>query len=178
MKLLNIITENKSKDIICYHRSNDLKHMINGDLDVNKVGDNSLFGRAIYFSSSPDISSQFGKYVCKFQISIDEPCLNMNAKITIKAAKELLVKFNIMFNTKILINTAFVKQIGDFFDVINDDTDWEYTKHYKKFIESLGYNSFRYYSNYHTDFMNSKGDYGTCYGLYNNQNIKFLDGPF
>jgi hypothetical protein len=36
----------------------------------------------------------------------------------------------------------------------------------------------KYFGDYHTDFINQKGDYGTCYGLYNTKNIKFIDGPF
>lgn len=64
------------------------------------------------------------------------------------------------------------------FGEISDSYNWGYNKHYQKFIKELGYNSLKYYSDYHTDFVNQKGDYGTSYGIYNTKSIKFIDGPF
>lgn len=167
-----------TKNIICYHRSNDYKHMVNNELTINDADDFALFGKAIYFSDSPNISQQFGKYVCKFSIVLSEPCLDMNKSISIDEAKNIVNKFNEMFNTKFELFWEDIEQFGDIFNNINEDTAWDYTKYYKDFFTSLGYKSFKYYSNYHTDFINKKGDYGLCYGVYNDNDISFIDGPF
>jgi hypothetical protein len=163
--------EKKNNSIICYHRSSSFNHMINNTFDLNRANSYSIFGEAIYFSESPNISSIFGNYVCKFSILLKEPVLNLNDKITKKYARELVRKFNNMFNLNMDINIDEVNQIGDIFIQNN-------YCYYKQFINSLGYNSFKYYSNYYTDFINKKGDYGLCYGVYNTDDITYVDGPF
>ena len=170
--------KNNNTNIICYHRSNDYEHMVNGELSINDADDFALFGKAMYFSESPNISQQFGKYLCKFSINLTEPCLDMNKSISIDEAKNIVNKFNAMFNTKFDLFWEDIEQFGDIFDNINEDTNWNYTKYYKDFFTSLGYKSFKYYCNYHTDFINNRGDYGLCYGIYNDNDITFIDGPF
>jgi hypothetical protein len=69
------------KEIICFHQSNDAEHMMRGDFSLEKASGNGLFGSAIYFSESSDMSQQLGKYLCKFSIILDEPVLDMNMPI-------------------------------------------------------------------------------------------------
>jgi len=38
----------------------------------------SLFGPALYFAESPNISTTFGKYICKFNISLAKPTLGLS----------------------------------------------------------------------------------------------------
>jgi hypothetical protein len=175
---INEYFDNKNTNIICYHRSNNYDHMENNELSIDNADDFALFGKAIYFSQSPDISQQLGKYICKFSINLEEPCLDLNKNITVDEAKEILKKFNKKYNTKLDLFWEDIEQFGDIFDQINEDTNWDFTKYYKDFFTSLGYNSFKYFCNYHTDFINNKGDYGLCYGVYNDNDIKFIDGPF
>lgn len=185
-KIRQIIKEELSKigsdEIICYHRSNSLEHMMNADFSLEQANDVALFGHAIYFSESPNISQQLGKYICKFSIKLDEPVLDMNKRINGDEQQRLLDLFNKMFNLNIetdIDDKLYPNvQFGDLIGEISDTYNWDYNKYYQKFIKELGYNSFKYFGNYHTDFINQKGDYGTCYGLYNTKNIKFIDGPF
>jgi hypothetical protein len=176
-----VLEEKLSKEIICYHRSNSFEHMMDGDFSIEKSSDTALFGPAIYFAQSPNISSQLGKYICKFAIKLDAPVLDMNSAITASEANQLLAKFNDMFGLNIFYDYSDMGdlvQYGEFFEYINDEFNWEHNKHYTKFIHSLGYKSFIYYGNYHTDFLDFKGDYGLCYGIYNPSSIRFIDGPF
>lgn len=170
-----------SSEIICFHSSNDLEHMENANFSMEMSNDVALFGHAIYFSESSNVD-QFGKYLCKFSIKLDQPVLDMNKVINGREQQTLLDKFNKMFNTKIEMdiddNLYPNVQYGDFFGEISDTYNWDYNIHYKKFIQSLGFNSFKYFGNSHTDFIDRKGDYGLCYGIYNPNNIKFIDGPF
>lgn len=148
--------------------------MLNNTFDLNKSESHSIFGKAIYFSESPNITSLFGKYVCKFSITLKKPILDMNQKITKERARELVSKFNKMFIEYMDVNYDDVSQIGDIF--MQDY--YTYSKYYEPFIKSMGFNSFKYYSNYYTDFINYKGDYGLCYGIYDTQDITYVDGPF
>jgi hypothetical protein len=176
------LSELNSGEIICYHRSNSVEHMMAGDFRMDYADDVALFGHAIYFSESPNISQQHGKYLCKFGIKLQGPVLDMNTRIDGQQQQQLQDKFNEMFSLDIDtdINDLLYPnvQIGDFFDEISDQYDWDLNKHYHKFIRSLGYNSFRYFGDYHTDFVNKKGDYGSCYGVYEPKDIRFIDGPF
>lgn len=176
-----LLNENTG-EIICYHSSDSLEHMKKSDFRLEKANDLNLFGYAIYFSESPNISQQLGKYLCKFSIKLDEPVLDMNKRINGTEQKRLLDLFNKMFKLNITtdINDKLYPnvQFGDLLVEISDIYDWDYNKYYYEFIRKLGYNSFKYFGNYHTDFINQKGDYGSCYGLYNTKNIKFIDGPF
>jgi len=181
-KFNQFLNESKNSGIICYHRSNDYEHMERAEFTLEFSNDVTMFGRAIYFAESAGISQEFGKYMCKFEIKLQEPVLNMNDEITSEYANELLVKFNDMFNLKIDYDYDLLyedgMQYGNFFCEINDLYNWDYAIHYQKFIQSLGFNSFKYFCTYHTDFREDEGDYGTCYGLYNRKDIKFVDGPF
>ena len=174
-------------NIICYHRSNDFKHMVRNDFKLEMSDEVALFGNAIYFCDVADISYQLGKYVCKFSINLKEPVLDMNKKIS--SEEELIglfKKFNQMFNLDIdyidvnfdNLSGKFNVQYGEFFNDISETFNWDYNKYYKEFIISLGYNSFKYFGTYHTDFRAEKGDYGICYGIYDVNDIKFVDGPF
>lgn len=169
-------------EVICYHRSNYLEHMINSDFSLEQAHDVALFGHAIYFADSPNISQQLGKYICKFSIKLENPILDLNKKINGNEQQKLLDLFNKMFNLNIesdIDDQLYPNiQFGDLFGEISETYDWDYNKFYQKFIKELGYNSFKYFTNYHTDFVNQKGDYGSCYGIYNTNNIKFIDGPF
>jgi len=181
-----IIKEELSKigsgEIICYHRGNSLEHMMKADFSLEQANDVALFGHAIYFSESPNISQQLGKYICKFSIKLDEPVLDMNKRINGAEQQKLLDLFNKMFNLNVksdIDDKLYPNvQFGDLLGEISDTYNWDYNKFYQKFIKELGYNSLKYFGDYHTDFINEKGDYGTCYGLYNTKNIKFIDGPF
>lgn len=183
------LLEKKSDEIICYHRSSILEHMLVGDFQLSKSKDDSIFGSAIYFSSSPNISTHFGKYLCKFSIKLEEPILDMNKIIPNYEANTLLWNFNEMFNLNVKYNFQddfldYYKgvQYGQFFDMIMEyqRSDYtKYTKNFKNFIQKyMGFNSFKYYQNEWTDYKLKKDDYGTAYGLYDNKNIKYIDGPF
>ena len=93
----NFLLESKDKGIICYHVSNNLDHMLKSDFRLEYADDLSLFGHAIYFSSSPNISyfplSGGKKYICKFSITLEEPVLNMNKEISFSEANTLLHDF-------------------------------------------------------------------------------------
>jgi hypothetical protein len=181
MKTFNnyFLFENKNNtNIICYHRSNDYKHMVNNDFKLELSDEFAMFGKAIYFSESPNIDTMLGKYICKFSINLEKPILDLNKNITETEAKELIGKFNTMFNKNIDLFYEDIQQIGDIFYEINEDTNWNLTVYYEKFIKSLGYKSFKYFGNYYTDFINKRGDYGLCYGVYNPNDITFVDGPF
>ncbi len=173
--------------IIVYHRSNDREHMENANFSIDMCNDIALFGKSIYFSACPDISQQLGKYLCKFEIILQEPVLNMNKKISCENELiDLFIKFNKMFDLNIEYNEVdfddlsgkFNVQYGEFFDHITENFNWDYNIYYRNFIQSLGYNSFKYFQNYHTDFITKLGDYGISYGIYNPNDIKFIDGPF
>lgn len=180
------LLEKESNEIICYHRSSSLEHMLAGDFHLSKAKDESIFGHAIYFSSSPDITTYFGKYLCKFSIKLDEPVLNMNKKISRYETNILLKDFNNMFKTNIKYNfqNDFYDfkggvQYGQFFDIISEYERTDYNKNFRNFIQNyMKFNSFKYYQNEWTDYMMEKCDYGTAYGLYDNKNIKYMDGPF
>ena len=74
--------ENFTSGIIVYHRSDELSHMERADFDLNKSdAEFSIFGQAVYFSSSASMSKSLGKYICKFEIKLDEPVLDMNESI-------------------------------------------------------------------------------------------------
>jgi len=177
--------ENFAKGIIVYHRSDELSHMERADFDLSKSDDEfSIFGQAVYFSSSPSMSKALGKYICKFEIQLEDPILDMNESITLAEADKMLADFNKMFKTDYEID--FTEgyeddmQYGQFFLEINDLDEWEPrpNTHFKDFIHSLGYKSFKHFTTYDSDFRTDEGDYGTVYGIYNTRNIKFVDGPF
>ena len=181
-EIQNIINENNN-EIICYHRSNDKEHMIANNFNLELANnDNSVFGKAIYFASSSDITYQLGKYICKFKIKLENP-LNLNIELSNEEVNNL---FNI-FKRKYKVNDVYDfnenydgVQYGEFFLQIQDMLYLDNINNsYKDFIENvLGYKSFYHYSDYGTNFITNKGEYGYCYGLYNTQNIKFIDGPY
>lgn len=186
-----LLESKKSEGIICYHVSNKLNHMLNSDFKLEYADDFSLFGHAIYFSSSPNIvyfpSNGGKKYICKFSIILEEPILDMNKEISIGEANTLLHDFLSIskIKDKTLDSYFFKKdfddgvQYGSFFEKIANKTSWDYNKHFRNFIQKyLGFNSFKYYQNDCTDFRTELGSYGTAYGLYNPKNIKYVDGPF
>lgn len=171
----------KNNGIICFHRSNEFEHMENGSFSTAKNDAIALFGPAIYFAQSHSISQQLGKYICKFSIQLKTPVLDMNKEVSNDYANQLLVKFNEMFKTDIVFdfnNEYDNVQYGEFFVEIAEAYNWDYNIYFPTFIKSLGFNSFKYFCNYHTDFINEKGDYGLSYGIYDPSDIKFLDGPF
>lgn len=182
IKELSGIKNFSNDSIICYHRSNELEHMIKSDFSPEMGQDVSLFGPAIYFSESPNISSQLGKYICKFSIELDEPILDMNMEIDALVQKKIADTFNSLsknsFETGIDDKLYPGIQFGDVLVEIAEQFNWDYNRFFPPLIQSFGYKSFKYYSNYHTDFVNKNGDFGLCYGLYNTKSIKFVDGPF
>ena len=54
-KIREIIKEELSKigsgEIICYHRSNSLEHMMNANFSLEQANDVALFGHAIYHNN-------------------------------------------------------------------------------------------------------------------------------
>lgn len=171
-----------NKEIICFHRSSDLDHMIKSEFNLKYAEEMSIFGHAIYFSDSPNISPQLGKYICKFSIKLNEPVLDLNKKINVIGQQNFVKLFNKFFNLNIELDYDDKLypniQLGDLFLEISQNYSLEYNKFYKDFIQKLGYNSFKYFGDYHTDFVNKLGDYRNCYGIYDTKNIKFIDGPF
>lgn len=166
------------ESIIVYHRSTNNKYL--EDLSIEKSRDvESLFGKAIYFSSSPSTSSNMGKYMGKYEIKLDKP-LNMNKEISNDIANKLYSIFSTRYNIELESFDFDLEydgvQYGEFFSEISQDTLWDANKYFNDFIKNyLGYNSFYHYSNYHTDFITEKGDYGLCFGIYNKSDIKFID---
>lgn len=192
------ISESKKKGIIAYHLSNQLEHMENSDFRMEYASEVALFGKAIYFSSSPNIRYQpmnEGKktYCCKFEITLDEPVLDMNRLIPVYEGDRLLKDFLALVEDKDERNPEVYKfrgykfgnnfdetvQVGQVFEVITGKCNWELNKYYDFFINKwLGYKSFKYFQNSWTDYETEKGDYGISYGLYNPKSIRFVDGPF
>lgn len=66
-------------------------------------------------------------------------------------------------------------QFGEVLLTLNDGGN---NKYFMEFIRSLGYNSFTHFQDYGTNFVTERGDYGSCYGVYDPGAIKFVDGPF
>lgn len=197
------LLENKSKSkgkVIAYHLSNQLDHMLKADFRMEYSGEYSIFGKAIYFSSTPNIQyapMNEGKktYCCKFEITLEEPLLDMNREIPIFEANRLLKDFNEIMEDK---NSNFshkegynlqrynfesefdeTVQMGEFFETIMNRGDYHLGIYFDFFIRKyLQYNSFQYFQNSFTDYIPERGDYGISYGVYDKKNIKFLDGPF
>ena len=193
---LNEIKSNlkTDKEIICYHRSKDLKHMKNSDFSL-EYSDNeySIFGGAFYFSTSSNITIEFGRYLCKFKIKLEEPVFDLNKEMSNAEANKLLYLFIDKYNKKIKYYDRGISEYSDKFD-FNDGYDrvqyGEFflelqdiipdipNEFFMNFIHFLGYKSFKYYQDFGTNFITKKDDYGICYGIYNPKNIRFVDGPF
>ena len=186
------------KKLYVYHLSNQLDHMLKADFRMEYSSEHSIFGKAIYFSSSPDIQyspMNEGKktYCCKFELNLEEPVLDMNRDIPLFEANRLLKDFNEIMEDKIsklphklydLERYRFEKdydesvQMGQFFEKIMS-TDYSLCKYFDFFIRKyLQYNSFQYFQNSHTDYVTERGNYGISYGVYDKKNVKFVDGPF
>lgn len=188
--------ESAGKKVEVYHRSNDLKHMLSGRFDLSKANDEySIFGRAIYFASSADaLPLELGEYCCKFSIRLAEPVLDMNAEITFDDANRMLKDFNKKYGTTIKYydkesaedktSYDFSKdyegkvQYGEFFLELQDILSPQPNKFFDRVIRGLGYNSFKHFATFGTDFITQQGDYGFVYGVYDDKDVKFLDGPF
>lgn len=183
------------KKLTVYHRSDSLEHMLGSEFDLEfSDGENAIFGQAIYFGGSANmLDSQLGEYLCKFEITLDQPTLDMNKVMTCEQANELLDKFNSQFGTTIKYYNKQQAETVDTFDFSDDYNGVQYGEfflelqdilrpqpntHYREFIESMGYRSFMHYATFGSDFITSKGDYGRVYGIYSPQNIRFVDGPF
>lgn len=174
------LLESKTNEIIVYHKSNSLEHMLECDFKLEKASDRSIFGQAIYFSSSPN--TYWGKYNCSFSITLDEPILDLNKEISLSEANKTLRLFIeiLSLNSRFRFNQKV--QIGQVFEKVNDlcfeDHIYDGSKHFRSFIQDyLKYNSFKYYQNSMTDYVLEEGEFGTAYGIYNPKNIKFVDGP-
>jgi hypothetical protein len=191
-----LLESKNSKEIIVYHVSDSLEHMLKADFRLEYSKDASLFGKAIYFSTSLNIlyspSSEKKIYKCKFSIIPEEPILDLNKEISVQEANKLLKDFISLF--KIQKSSEYklheynfkdgyfhkggMVQYGEFFEKIAKLTWWDYNKFFKGFIQNLGFNSFKHYQTAWTDFSEKITDYGTAYGLYGPKNIKYIDGPF
>jgi hypothetical protein len=191
---INEFKKQIGKRIQAYHRSNNLEHLTNADFILDFHDDEySIFGQAIYFASSPNISGQLGKYLAKYSIVLEEPTLDMNQSMTPEQANTLLKKFVGTYKTQISYHDKDKWETVDTYDFNNDFDEVQYgefflelqeimkelpNRYYKNFIQSLGYKSFKHYSDYGTNFVTEKGDYGYCYGIYKKEDVKFIDGPF
>lgn len=190
-----ILESKDSVAVVCYHKSNEYRHMVNADFKLERSSSTSHFGRAIYFSEQPNIGEFFGKYSCKFSIKMDKPILNLNKRLTNKGIDDLIKLYNKSYNKKIEKDFLFFRdnQFGEFFEsirnmrmsnMINSGIDWksEDNSTFGDFIKNkLGFNSFKYLGNKMTDFvtdLTTDDCYGWNYGIYNPKNIKFLNGPF
>jgi len=169
---------NEIEGITVYHASDDIYHMKNSDFHLDKMDDFALFGAAMYFSSSPSFNHfQFGKYLGRFKIKVEEPCMDMNQQIDFNTFNDLLKRFNRLAKLKKPFEMEYEEgiQIGEIFDRIAEKYNWDYNKYFPSIIKSYGCNSFKYYMGYYTDFITELGDYGICYGIYDNKNIEFVD---
>lgn len=187
MKYLESIDEFE-KWMTVFHRSDDYQHMERGDFSLEKADEeSSIFGKALYFASSPDISGQLGKYKCKFKIKLNQPVLNMNKEMTCQEADKLMEDFVNRYNLELPINESDEiysfsdeydgVQYGDLF--LEMQNMLEGNKYFMDFIRNfLKYDSFIHYCDYGTNFITEKGDYGFCYGIYNPEHIRYVDGPF
>lgn len=186
-----LLESKNSKEIIVYHVSASLDHMLKADFRLEYAREVALFGKAIYFSTSPDIYykplSENKNYKCKFSILPEEPMLDLNSKISVLEANNMLKDFISWFKIDDVIldkyrfnkNFKTYLQYGDFFEKIASLCSWDFNKHFDTFIQKyLGFNSFKHYQTGWTDFSQQKTDYGTAYGLYSPKNIKYIDGPF
>lgn len=193
-----ILENKKEKGILAYHFSNQLNHMLKGDFRMEYASEIALFGKAIYFSSSPMIryapmNSGPKTYCCSFKIHLDEPILDMNRIIPIYEGNRILRDFYQLVEDRNEENPILYKlrgynleqdfedtiQIGEVFGMITEKCSWDLNKHYDFFIRKwLGYNSFKYFQNSLTDFEPERGDYGISYGVYNPKSIQYVDGPF
>jgi len=199
-KYEQFLLESESKNkVIAYHLSNQLEHMLKADFRMEYSSEDSIFGKAIYFSSTPNIryypmNEGRKTFCCKFEITLEEPLLDMNRDIPIFEANRLLKDFNEIMedtNPNFLHKDGYnlqrynfesefdeTVQMGEFFETIMNHGD-DLGKYFHFFIRKyLQYNSFQYFQNSHTDYITERGDYGISYGVYDKKNIKFLDGPF
>jgi len=70
------------KPITAYHRAKNSTHLDNLTIDdTNTDYEFSIFGKAIYFSSSTMTSNTFGNYMDRYEIVLDNP-LNLNIEMT------------------------------------------------------------------------------------------------
>jgi hypothetical protein len=191
---INEFAKQQAKRIQVYHRSNNLDHLTTADFILDFHDDEySIFGQAIYFASSPNITNQLGKYLAKYSIVLEEPTLDMNKSMTNKQANTLLKKFVDTYKTEINYYNKELSEQSTTYDFSNDYDGVQYgefflelqeimkvlpNKYYKNFIQSMGYKSFKHYCDYGTNFITEKGDYGYCYGIYKKEDVKFVDGPF
>ena len=180
MKYFNkydLFTESIKDGLVVYHRAKSGAHLEDLKID-NAEHVMSLFGKAIYFSSSPMTSNELGNFIGKYEISLDNP-LNMNIEISNEKANELYSifykRYSIGFDEYDFNDEYENVQFGEFFGEISESSNWEHNKHFYDFIKNyLGYNSFYHYSSYHTDFITEEGDYGLSYGIYNEDDITFI----
>ena len=180
MKYIRNINEfmNQKTLFTVYHRSNSNNHL--EKLNFEKAdSEDSVFGQAIYFSSSSDTTSQLGHYMGKYEIVLDNP-LNLNIEFSPNRANELMnifiKKYDIEDDEYDFNNEYDVVSYGNLFLEIQEFSWGESSKYIHDFITSyLGFNSFYHYSDYGTNFIDDFGDYGFCYGVYNENDIKFID---
>lgn len=189
----NKLYENINQTVIGYHRTNSPDKIANNGLSLKYADDKySIFGKALYFSSKPDISNQFGKSTLKFEIYLQPPLLNMNKQIKPEEANKLLYTFAKRYSLE--VPTTFDKDYnkipysfneyyysvmyGEFFLELSEIFNAEGVNanaYFYDFIHNyLNYNSFYHFQNYHTDFIEKKGDYGYAFGVYDNSNVKFI----
>lgn len=188
----NLFVENSlfKTELEAYHRSDKESNLEELKLEFSN-DETNVFGKAIYFSSSPDTTYQFGKYLGKYRIKLNNP-LNLNIQITPEYANVLLKKFINKYKIEIsyydrelgetVNNYDFSEQYddlqyGDFFlelQYLFFDSDGN--KYFYDFIKNvLKFNSFYHYSDYGTNFINEIGDYGFCYGIYDENDIELLE---
>jgi hypothetical protein len=177
--IFEMVNEAYSNGITVYHRSDDYPHMVNSDFRMELSDDEAAFGNAIYFSDSPKISPNIGKYMCKFEIIPRQPMLDMNMLIDCEFQKEIIARFNRMahadFEMEVDCTLGSKIQFGDVLKEIEEEYLWEGNKYFQQLIQSFGYHSFKYYSTISADFSNKRTNYGICYGIYNPQDIIFIE---
>jgi hypothetical protein len=182
MKNIKLYEEfkNNGKSIVVYHRTSSQEHL--EDLSFEHSDDEeSVFGQAVYFSSSSDTSYQLGEYMGKYEIVLDKP-LNLNIDIGNDKANDIMNIFLVKYGLESYLdymdfNDSYDNiSYGNLFLELQDLTWGESNKYYFDFIKNyLGYNSFYHYSDYGTNFIDELGDYGMCYGIYEDSDIKFID---
>lgn len=124
--------------------------------DLSKDRGMNLFGRGIYFFNISECLGQFGKYTYKCLIK-PLKTLNFNKNITGRRAQSLFTEYKKF--TKIKTDFDFSEeyetlQIGEFFETIEENEfDDNYYDNIRLFIISLGFDSFKFYSNCSTNYI-------------------------
>lgn len=160
----------EDEGIMVYHRGNS--NNIGRDLET--ASSVAPFGDAMYFSDNNNIKANSGDFFCTYSIKLAEPSLNMNEEISEELAQNLLQRYNEMFNSNLVFDFTGDIQVGEFFETLDELTDYQINLNMKNFIQSFGIKSFYYFQDSNSYFQDRKGLYGISYGIYDPADVKFI----